>query len=261
MRLAEPPEIVGSAQPDPAATALLGAAPDASQVHLLADHRIAVDTEARLVRVDKAPRQDVTRKEFRILLAFAQHPDTVLHPSDLHDLVWGADDSVDTSETLHVHISKLRSKLGAELGHPKEGAIRTRHNLGYCAVSSLTGEVAESTEEPLYLADKRLRVNVKAKSMAYDGVVIDNLTPTQFAILHKLASNVDKVVAHAAILQALESLSIAELDGLRVHMSALRQKLGPNLGHPKAGVIRTLPQVGYYAVSSLRDSRDLSTAS
>ena len=77
---------------------------------------LALDVRARKVLVGGQP-IPLTRKEFDLLTALLRKRGQVVYTTQLYHTVWGygASAPVD-SHTVKVHVSSLRSKLGAELG-------------------------------------------------------------------------------------------------------------------------------------------------
>lgn len=77
---------------------------------------LVVNVRARTV-VLKGHSINLTRKEFDLLAAFLKQSGQVLTPNVLLGTVWGLDPSqeIDT-DTIKVHVSSLRKKLGPRLG-------------------------------------------------------------------------------------------------------------------------------------------------
>jgi len=77
---------------------------------------LALDVKARKVYVSGQPIA-LTRKEFDLLTALLRKRGQVVYTTQLYHTVWGygASAPVD-SHTVKVHVSSLRSKLGADLG-------------------------------------------------------------------------------------------------------------------------------------------------
>lgn len=77
--------------------------------------QISVDLEThRVYRVDFEAKQknelELTRIEYRILVAFLQHPDRVMSRNNIMDKVWGADCAM-SDRVVDTHISHLRKKI------------------------------------------------------------------------------------------------------------------------------------------------------
>ena len=88
---------------------------------------LSLDAHARRVRVGT---QDVTltRMEFDLLTYFLRRPGVVLTARQLLDAVWGYEpEKYDDPATVHVHISRLRKKLGKTFS----ARLATLVNAGY----------------------------------------------------------------------------------------------------------------------------------
>lgn len=83
---------------------------------------LEVDVAARSVRRSGRP-VELTAREWGILEALLQHPGTILSKAQLEDRLYGFDDEVG-SNTIEVHVSRLRKKLGP-------AAVETVRGLGY----------------------------------------------------------------------------------------------------------------------------------
>lgn len=53
----------------------------------------------------------LTRKEYEILLMFAQNPNIVLYKSTIYERVWG-DEYPDSTRTVELHIQRMKKKVG-----------------------------------------------------------------------------------------------------------------------------------------------------
>ncbi len=106
-------------------------------VHEIADARIKVYPDELRVSIDNAMLEDLTKTEFNLLAALAQRPNKTISAWQLLQECHcrGAADIT----TPRRYVSSIRAKLGAELGDQRNGAIRTRRDIGYYAVSSLNG--------------------------------------------------------------------------------------------------------------------------
>ncbi|WP_018754963.1 response regulator transcription factor [Paenibacillus terrigena] len=71
---------------------------------------------------------ELTPKEFQMIRAFLEHPDTALSRDELLNLVWG-DDYVGDPKTVDVHVRKLREKIEDDCSKPYW--IETVWGLGY----------------------------------------------------------------------------------------------------------------------------------
>jgi DNA-binding response OmpR family regulator len=110
-----------------------GSTSDASQLAAPVDARplmfgrLTLDTAAREVRVDGRI-IELTRTEFDILAALAEHSRRVLTRAALLHAVWG-DSWVGDEHLVDVHIGHLRRKLGDDAVTP--AFIRTVRGVGY----------------------------------------------------------------------------------------------------------------------------------
>lgn len=85
---------------------------------------LELDKKACLVRAE-GRRVELTRKEYRLLLAFLENPGRVFTRDQLLERVWGLDYTGET-RTVDVHIGTLRTKLG-----PCGRLIATVRGMGY----------------------------------------------------------------------------------------------------------------------------------
>jgi two-component system OmpR family response regulator len=83
---------------------------------------VAIDLAARAAYLDDA-RVDLTAREWTVLEALALRAGRIVPKADLERLVHGFDSEV-SSNTLEVHVSSLRRKLGRDL-------VETVRGLGY----------------------------------------------------------------------------------------------------------------------------------
>ena len=93
----------------------------------LHSYGLSLDSHGRRVHVGS---QDVslTRMEFDLLTYFLRHPGVVLTARQLLDAVWGYEpEKYDDPATVHVHISRLRKKLGKTFS----ARLTTLVNAGY----------------------------------------------------------------------------------------------------------------------------------
>jgi DNA-binding response OmpR family regulator len=70
----------------------------------------------------------LTQLEYRLLIAFIEHPDRALSRDDLLNAAWGIDYQ-GTTRTLDQHVSQLRHKIEADPSKPR--FILTVHGHGY----------------------------------------------------------------------------------------------------------------------------------
>jgi len=91
--------------------------------------------EAGNIRIDLGTREvyvgsrkiDLSPKEFDLLHMFLKNENKVLTNDQLLNKVWDYDSAVVSTNTLTVHISRLRDKLGANAAKK----IVTEHKIGY----------------------------------------------------------------------------------------------------------------------------------
>ncbi|MEF9602716.1 response regulator transcription factor [Paracoccus sp. PXZ] len=83
---------------------------------------LAVDLAARSIRRDGRPVQ-LTAREWALFEAFLTRPGQLLSKAQLEEKLYAFDTEVE-SNTIEVHVSRLRKKLGAEV-------IETERGLGY----------------------------------------------------------------------------------------------------------------------------------
>jgi len=72
---------------------------------------ITLDLDGYDVRMGEK-KLDLSRREFEILRLLMQHPQKIFSKNNLYESVWG-EEYLGDENTINVHISKLRSKLGA----------------------------------------------------------------------------------------------------------------------------------------------------
>ncbi|MFH5186094.1 response regulator transcription factor [Paenibacillus sp. TAB 01] len=87
---------------------------------------LSIDTAAHAVTIDNEY-IELTPREYKLLLTFAQHPNQVLARQQLLDRVWGEDYFGD-DRVVDVTVKRLRRKLGEE----SEGwSLETARGIGY----------------------------------------------------------------------------------------------------------------------------------
>lgn len=109
---------VASAKPEPK-TLMLG--------------RFVIDTAKHQVTKEGISIK-LTPKEFKILLALARMPDTVLSKEQLIEDAWGAEFVGDETQSITVFIKKLRNKIEDDPSDPR--IIETVWGIGYRLVES-----------------------------------------------------------------------------------------------------------------------------
>jgi len=91
-----------------------------------------------------------------------------------------------------------------------------------------------------------LRIDLARRHVTVAGKQVQ-LTPTEYNVLHELASHRNQVLLHEQILTAVWGTEYRDdLDYLRAYIRYLRQKLEPDPANPK--LIVTSPGVGYMLV-------------
>ncbi|WJY26964.1 MULTISPECIES: response regulator transcription factor [Sporosarcina] len=95
-------------------------------VHLLQAGLFKVDEQARQITADGRLIDNLTPKEYDLLVFFIRHPKQVFSRDQLLEHVWGFDFYGD-DRTVDVHVKRLRTKLG-RLG---ASAIQTVWGVGY----------------------------------------------------------------------------------------------------------------------------------
>ncbi len=90
-------------------------------------HGLVIDREMRRVMLDEK-KIELTPREFDLLTLFAFHPGRTYTREELLNTVWGY--QYDGYEhNVNSHINRLRSKIEADMSHPK--FIRTTWGVGY----------------------------------------------------------------------------------------------------------------------------------
>jgi DNA-binding response OmpR family regulator len=115
--------------------AVLRRAQPAAEARQIVIGRVAIDVDARQVRVGAAP-AELTGLEFDILLALARRPGRVVPRETLLGEA-GRQDVTVSDRTVDVHVSHLRRKLGDDPKTPR--LIKTVRGVGYV----LSPEVAQ----------------------------------------------------------------------------------------------------------------------
>lgn len=176
-----------------------------------------------------------------------ERPDLVVLDLDVPGLIWrnwvksfkklaqeipvlaltGNDDAMDVLNTgVDAHLSKRFFKSGKLLA-----TIRTL--LRQAAGQSV----------PNILTVKDIAINLDSHTVMKDNVTI-TLKRREFALLHKLMTQVGKIVSRHQLIQCLYGDQDAEIESntIEVYISSLRSKLGN-------GAIKTLRGVGYMITS------------
>lgn len=226
-----------------------------SPIYRLADGRVEVDPAEHTVTVDGVLAEELRNRNipFNIISHLASQPDRTIPHEDLCMAVWGYYDESAEKNLMH-YMSGLRKVFGSELGDRKKGAVRTKHGLGYFAVSSLTVANRESNGEEAQvhmIADERINVDPEGLTVRVDNGFLHDITKTEFNLLLALAQRPGRVISLWQLLHECNIRSATDIDTPRRYISRLREKLGPELGDPKNGAIRLRRGIGYYVVRSL----------
>lgn len=110
----------------------MDAAPARPEPKTLTLGRFVMDTAKHRVTKDGIPIK-LTPKEFKILLALARTPDTVLSKEQLVEEAWGAE-FVGETQSITVFIKKLRNKIEDDPSDPR--IIETVWGIGYRLVEA-----------------------------------------------------------------------------------------------------------------------------
>ena len=110
----------------------MDAAPARPEPKTLTLGRFVMDTAKHQVTKDGIPIK-LTPKEFKILLALARTPDTVLSKEQLVEEAWGAE-FVGETQSITVFIKKLRNKIEDDPSDPR--IIETVWGIGYRLVEA-----------------------------------------------------------------------------------------------------------------------------
>jgi len=105
-------------------------------------------------------------------------------------------------------------------------------------------ELATPVESEIVCGE--LRIDLARRHVTVAGTEVQ-LTPTEYNVLHELASHRNQVLLHEHLLTAVWGTEYRDdLDYLRAYIRYLRQKLEPDPANPK--LIVTSPGVGYMLV-------------
>jgi two-component system, OmpR family, KDP operon response regulator KdpE len=149
----------------------------------------------------------------------------------------GADDFVDKPFSME----ELRARLGAVLRRTLPVSVGNGHG------PTAEGPGPADEHGVLDLGDLRIDLADRRVQVAGDDV---RLTPLQWRLLETLVSNPGKLLTYRTIIAHMwdEKHGDEARDSLRVHLRALRRKLGDDASQPR--YIVTEPGVGYRWVGS-----------
>lgn len=137
---------------------------------------LRVDPDAREVLREEQP-VALNSTEFELLTTLVAHADRAVSSEELQRAVWDTE-WVENSSILHVHISRLRSKLG-ESGNAQRRIV-TVHGYGYRFISNAKGRESASRdgESPLSMDTATLPVHVlvaRDRRMVWVSELFENL--------------------------------------------------------------------------------------
>jgi len=220
---------------------------------------LIVDDEPRLV---KLVREILTATNYRVLAASngenaletiaVEQPDLVLLDLILPGNMDGYEVSRRVREFSDVPIIMLTAKVreadilrGFEMGaddyitkpfSAKELLARIR-----AVLKRVKGEVTAPAESEIVYGN--LKIDLARRRVTLAGRQV-RLTPTEYSLLHELATHCNQVMLHEQLLTAIWGPEYRnDLDYLRAYIHYLRQKLEPDPSNPK--MILSSPGVGY----------------
>ncbi len=220
---------------------------------------LLVDDEPKLVRL---VREVLTSTGFEMLstgsgesaigMAAVEKPDLILLDIVLRDATDGYQVARRVREFSDVPIIMLTAKAreadllrGFEVGaddyltkpfSSKELLARVRALLKRARLGPAAAEESEIVCGDLRFDLARRRVSVAGREV--------RLTPTEYRVLHELATHRGQVILHEQLLTAVWGAEYRDdLEYLRAYIRYLRQKIEPDPGHPH--MILTVPGVGY----------------
>ncbi len=107
------------------------------------------------------------------------------------------------------------------------------------------GEPATPAEAEIVCGD--MKIDLARRHVTLHGREV-HLTPTEYSLLHELATHANQVMLHEQLLTAVWGSEYRnDLDYLRAYIRYLRQKLEADPSHPK--ILLRCPGVGYMLVS------------
>ncbi len=223
---------------------------------------LVVDDEPKLVRM---VREILTATGYEVLVACngihaadmiaIEQPDLVLLDLILPGGMDGYEVARRVREYSDVPIIMLTAKVreadilhGFEVGaddyitkpfSAKELLARIR-----AVLKRVKGEATPLAESEI--AYGNLKIDLARRRVTLAGREI-RLTPTEYSLLHELATHCDQVMLHEQLLTAIWGSEYRnDLDYLRAYIHYLRQKLEPDPANPK--IIVSCPGVGYMLV-------------
>jgi DNA-binding response OmpR family regulator len=220
-----------------------------------ADERIVLDPTTHSAVIDDAKRNDLNLTDLNLLWVFASNLEKEVTDSFIRQEV-GYSASI-KEHAIKVALSRLRSKLGPELGDPLTGAIQTEPRQGYYrSVSSLDNTKRWQDGFIFTFADERVGVNRSKRLIRRDGEIISHVSNGPYRLIDTLGYKPGKVFSIERLYRVLVGVPEGRLPkswetSVRVNVNKARGVLGPELGDAGTGAIRTLKFLGYAAVESL----------
>lgn len=224
---------------------------------------LVVDDEAKLVRL---VREILTATHYEVLAASngsnalemiaLEQPDLVLLDLILPGGMDGYEVARRVREFSDVPIIMLTAKVrepdilrGFEMGaddyitkpfNAKELLARIR-----AVLKRVKGEVVASDESEIICGN--LKIDLARRRVILAGHEV-RLTPTEYSLLHELATHCNQVMLHEQLLTTIWGSEYRnDLDYLRAYIHYLRQKLEVDPSNPK--IILSTPGVGYMLAS------------
>lgn len=100
-------------------------------------------------------------------------------------------------------------------------------------------------------ADERISIDTSSLTVSIDGIS-GGVTPMQADVLLAQAMSLDGILSFDELSRRVYGIKQPKTeDPLRMAISSLRKNMGPELGHPVTGALRTKRGLGYYLVRSL----------
>lgn len=212
-----------------------------------ADDRLVIDIANQQTWAD-SQEISLTNREQQLLGRLATRIDVVHPKDDICKELWRRS-GPKPNTNLKTHVKHVRDKLGEELGHPKQGALRTRTAIGYYLVSTLS-ESEIPPAEAYEVSSGFIKVDPLNQTVRIADEITPSLSPIEFNIFDMLASQAGTTVSHNDLyLKSWGKNSLLGMESLKVVVGRLRKKLGPVYGDPKQGILRNERNVGYFLLS------------
>lgn len=198
---------------------------------------LELDTNTREAYID-GKTVVLTRIEYALLYKLLINIGQVITQGSLTQSLYGWDKQID-SNAVQVHIHNLRHKL-------KANYIKTVRGLGYKIVKDLKQHQAKDSVpataavNPSILRYKNLELDINAREVCVGRGKI-RLSHREYTLLHKLLTNIGRVVTQNCLVQSLNSCgepTDSTDPQIDIHIYNLRHKL-------EANYIKLIPGVGY----------------